>query len=188
MEDVKAFRILSYATEPPIHVMSVVSNGDMAVVVHPDHVESSEDPGSRVYRQAEMVGKPTTTAGWANLIGASGSYYSISLAPGAAGDTFESLVAQEQEAIGQEDTNDGVSEGTLPFNDSVDEMFGLDPEVSDFLSSGEAAAEPGGMREYVKFILKSNNALALNPALSDWLAGGPAPTDDTFDGIIWSAE
>jgi hypothetical protein len=188
MEDVKAFRILSYSSEPPVHVMSVISNGDVAVVVYPDHVESSTNPSSQIAKHAEMMGKPTTAAGWANLEGYGGSYYGISTAPAPVGSTIQSLTIQEEDAIGVDGADSAPSEGTLPFNDSVDEMFGMDPELAEFLSSGEAAAEPGGMREYVKFILESNGALELNPALKDWLAGGPPPEDDTFDGIIWSAE
>lgn len=187
MEDLKAYRILSYATEPPIHVMSVVSNGDMAVVVHPDYIENSDDPETSLYRHAEMAGRPTTTVGWANLVGSGGSYYSVSVAPSAPGDTSKSLVAQERAAMGASSTGHGISEGTLPFNDAVDEMVGIDADLDSLFSSGDGTAEPGGMREYVRFILESNNALDLNPGLKDWLAGGPPPTDDTFDGIVWTS-
>lgn len=189
MANTKVYRLVSYATGVEQPQMSVVSTGVKTSFIYPGKTEYSSEPDTLMSRfAARSETPPETPEDWLRVALQSGTYLSYDEINYTEELPFDTRVSEEETYY------DGLNmAGSSPgkareLSDNIGELLTKDEELSEFFRTGSAPKEPEGMRDFVRMLLESEDALQYNPGLIPWLEGGEAPSAEMFDGLVFWPE
>jgi hypothetical protein len=131
---------------------------------------------------------PETVQDWLGLALAGGTYLGsedVMVDPDL---SFDTRVGQEEDYYDSLFSVKSSPGKDRELSDNIGELLINDEELNEFFTTGSATKEPEGMRDFVRMLLESEDALQYNPGLIPWLEGGEAPSAEMFDGLVFWPE
>jgi len=192
-DNIEIYRISDYMGGVPEPVVTVVTDGKSAKYVYNDGTVSDSSDKDSIYSawvQGEKEGTPPTNVGFVNAALSIAIPYAVEELIKVSDNkkksdaTLESVA--EEERLVFNNLIPPSSKEDIKLSEEISTLLDSSPELLSFFKTGSAEEEPEDMREFIRNILEANDALDLNPELTDWLAGGEAP--ENFDGLKFAPD